>query len=139
MELRYLARFEKFNDSLESLRKIQKLKWPEDEDLFGFIWCGVIAKFCITFDLSYKLAKDVLVEHHGITNFAKGSPREVLKAAYAANVIDDEKWLTMLRDRNEIVHEYKDFSSVDIWCGKIVDEYIPIMDKLRDYVQTLNV
>jgi nucleotidyltransferase substrate binding protein (TIGR01987 family) len=119
------------------LRKIQSIKWPEDKDLYGFIWCGVIAKFCITFDLSFKLAKDILVEYHGVTTFAKGSPREVLKASYESNIIDDDKWLAMLRDRNNIVHEYKDYSSVGGWCDKITDDYIPLLDKLREYVLSI--
>lgn len=94
MEPRYTARHEKFKDSLLSLSKINTINWPEDEDLFGFIWCGVISKFCITFDLSYKLAKDILVEYHGINDFAKESPREILKQAYAADMIEDERCST---------------------------------------------
>jgi len=137
MELRFIARFEKFKYSLESLEKINKIEWPADQDLLGFIWCGVISKFCITFDLSYKLVKDVLVEYHGVTNFAKGSPREILKQAYQSNVIDDEKWLTMLKNRNEIVHEYKELTAVDDWCEKITNEYIPLFKNLLDYTETI--
>ena len=133
MALQFTARLNQFNDSLESLRKIQSVRWPEDKDLYGFIWCGVIAKFCISFDLAYKLAKDILVEYHGVTNFAKGSPREVIRASYASAIVDDEGWLKMLRDRNDIVHEYKDLDAVDDWCEKITKEYIPLFDKLRDY------
>jgi len=137
MELRFIARFEKFKDSLLSLEKINVIEWPENQDLFGFIWCGVISKFCITFDLSYKLAKDILVEYHGITNFAKGSPREILKEAYQANVIDDEKWLVMLKKRNEIIHEYKELNAVDEWCGEITNEYIPLFKELLEYTQSI--
>jgi nucleotidyltransferase substrate binding protein (TIGR01987 family) len=137
MELHFTARFKKFRDSLISLKKINTIIWPEDEDLFGFIWCGVISKFCITFDLSYKLAKDILVEYHGITNFAKGSPREILKEAYATNIIDDENWLSMLKDRNTIVHEYKDLDSVEEWCKKITEKYIPLFEKLFEYTEKI--
>jgi len=98
---------------------------------------GVISKFCITFDLSYKLAKDILVEYHGITDFAKGSPREILKESYSANVINDEKWLLMLKDRNAIVHEYKDIGAVDDWCKKIATEYIPLFEKLLEYTERI--
>jgi len=137
MELRFIARHEQFKDSLSSLEKVNTIDWPEDEDLFGFIWCGVISKLCITFDLSYKLAKDILVEYHGVTNFAKGSPREILKESYQANIIDDEEWLMMLKNRNEIVHEYKDLSSVDEWCKKIIKEYIPLFKNLLEYSQSI--
>ena len=137
MELRFTARFEKLRDSLNSLEKINYIEWPEDENLLGFIWCGVISKFCITFDLSYKLAKDILVEYHGITNFAKGSPREILKEAYAANIINSEKWLLMLKNRNEIVHEYKDLDAVDEWCEKISKEYVPLFEELVIYTSSI--
>ena len=137
MALHFIARFEKFKDSLKSLEKINFIEWPENEDLFGFIWCGVISKFCITFDLSYKLAKDILVEYHGITNFAKGSPREILKEAYTANIINSEKWLLMLKNRNEIVHEYKDLDGVDEWCKKISTEYIPLFEELIIYTNEI--
>jgi len=137
MELRFTARYEKYIDSLASLEKINKIIWPEDEDLFGFIWCGVISKFCITFDLAYKLAKDILVEYHGIIDFAKESPREILKQAYLANIINDESWLTMLKQRNEIVHEYKDFSGVDMWCTKITTEFIPLLKDLKCYTEKI--
>jgi len=137
MELRFIARFEKFKDSLLSLEKVKVIEWPENQDLFSFIWCGVIAKFCITFDLSYKLAKDILVEYHGITNFAKGSPREILKEAYQADVINDEKWLLMLKARNEIIHEYKELNVVDEWCGTITKEYIPLFEGLLEYAQSI--
>jgi len=137
MELRFTARVEQFKNSLQSLEKINTIEWPDNEDLFGFIWCGVVSKFCITFDLSYKLAKDVLVEYHGITDFAKGSPREILKEAYQANMINDEKWLEMLAKRNEIVHQYEDYAVVDDWCERITNEYIPLFQALADYVQKI--
>ena len=137
MELRFIARFEKFRDSLLSLEKIKNIEWPDNEDAYGFMWCGVISKFCITFDLSYKLAKDILVEYHGVTDFAKGSPREILKQAYQADMIDDELWLVMLKKRNEIIHEYKELAAVDDWCHKIVHEYIPLFQNLLEYTTSI--
>ena len=137
MALRFIARFEKYKESLTSLEKINKIQWPEDEDLLGFIWCGVISKFCITFDLSYKLAKDILIEYHGVTDFAKGSPREILKKSYQVDMINDELWLMMLKHRNEIVHEYKELSAVDDWCAKIAEAYIPLFQDLLTYVESI--
>ena len=137
MELKFTARFEKYLDSLSSLEKIKDLDWPDNEDLFGFIWCGVIAKFCITFDLSYKLIKDILVEYHGITSFAKGSPREILREAFQAGIISDDAWLIMLGARNEIVHEYKDYDRVDDWCQKIVSDYLPLFNNLSLYTKNI--
>lgn len=137
MAYRFTVRYEKFKDSLSSLEKINNIEWPENEDLYGFIWCGVISKFCITFDLSYKLAKDILVEYHGVSDFAKGSPREILKTAFQADVINDEAWLQMLKARNEIVHEYKELDEVDDWCEKITSIYLPLFQALVAYTQRI--
>ena len=137
MALRFIARLEQFKDSLLSLEKINVIEWPADENLYGFIWCGVIVKFCITFDLSYKLAKDILIEYHGITHFAKGSPREILRESFQAHVINDKKWLDMLKNRNEIVHEYTELSAVDGWCKKISEEYIPLFRELLSYAESI--
>jgi nucleotidyltransferase substrate binding protein (TIGR01987 family) len=137
MELLFTIRFEKFRDSLLSLEKIKHLNWPDDDNLYGFIWCGVISKFCITFDISYKLMKDILVEYHGITTFAKGSPREILRESFQAGVIDDDAWLKMLVARNEIVHEYKDYDHVDDWCQKIVNDFLPLFERLSLYTETV--
>jgi nucleotidyltransferase substrate binding protein (TIGR01987 family) len=137
MELQFIARFEKYQDSLSSLEKIKKIDWPKDENLYGFIWCGVISKFCITFDLSFKLIKDILVEYHGITNFAKGSPREILREGFQAGIINSDTWLIMLKARNEIVHEYKDYDHVDDWCKKIVNDYLPLFEGLSLYTKEI--
>jgi len=137
MALRFIARYEKFNDSLQSLEKINIIDWPENKDLMGFIWCGVISKFCITFDLSYKLMKDILVEYHGVTDFPKGSPREILRQAYQSDMVEDELWLDMLKHRNEIVHEYKELSAVDEWCERITKDYLPLFQSLLAYTEKI--
>jgi len=133
MELQFILRYEKFRDSLHSLSKINELVWPDDENTFGFIWCGVISIYCITFDLSYKLMKDILVEYHGNTNFAKGSPREILREAFQANMISNDDWLDMLKSRNEIVHQYQEYDHVNEWCRKIIDVYIPLFHDIECY------
>ena len=50
--------------------------------------------------------KDILVKNMGITDFAIGSPREVLKAAYANKLIDNDEWLVMLKARKQLAHDY---------------------------------
>ena len=42
----------------------------------------------------------------GITDFAIGSPREVLKTAYVNGLIDDDEGLVMLKARNQLAHDY---------------------------------
>ncbi len=54
----------------------------------SFVLSGTSAKFGITFDLAWKTMKDILIEHYAITDFVAGSPREVLRKAFQAGMID---------------------------------------------------
>jgi len=131
----YSTRLDAFRKSLESLAKIEHIDWPDDDDIKGFIWCGVISKYSITLDLSWKLMKDILIQYHKVFDFAKGSPKEVLQKSYEADIINDHIWAKMLENRNEISHEYKNLEVVDKWCSKIMSEYIPLFKELLKYAE----
>jgi nucleotidyltransferase substrate binding protein (TIGR01987 family) len=48
-----------------------------------------------------------LLELHGYEEGATGSPKMILKTAYAAGMIKDEKiWLSALQERNNVAHSY---------------------------------
>ena len=56
--------------------------WQKPESVIyqiRFVLSGTSAKFSITFDLAWKVMKDILVQYYAITGFVTGSPREVLK------------------------------------------------------------
>ena len=40
--------------------------------------------------------KDILVQYYAITGFVAGSPREVLREAFKANLISDDAWMRLL-------------------------------------------
>ena len=63
----------------------------------SFVLSGTSAKFSITFDLAWKVMKDILVEYYAMTGFIAGSPREVLKTSYKAELISDDTWIEMLK------------------------------------------
>ena len=44
--------------------------------------------------------KDILVQYYAMTDFVAGSPREVLRKAYKADLISDDIWMEMLKIRN---------------------------------------
>lgn len=66
----------------------------------SFVLSGTSAKFSITFDLSWKVMKDILVQYYAITDFVAESPIEVLRKAYKADLISDDIWMEMLKIRN---------------------------------------
>ena len=98
---RYLNRYKSFQCSLSSLEEARKRDLTDD-----FVISGTVQKFCLTFDISWKVMKDILVKQLGITDFAIGSPRAVLQTAFTNGLIRDDVWMKMLKTRNLLAHDY---------------------------------
>ena len=89
----------KFDQYVSHLRILSR---AFDEDLTNdFIVSGIIDKYYIQFELGWKVLKELL-RYEGANQAATGSPREIIKTAYAYyDFIDESVWLGMLRDRSE--------------------------------------
>lgn len=124
-EIRWHYRFTNFSRAYSLLREalqdgIEPLNQLERE--------GVIQRFEFTYELSWNLLKDKL-EYDGIT-FASVTPREVIRQAFSAKLIDDgETWLAMLADRNRMSHTY-DFERFEEVIINIHSHYLTILDDL---------
>lgn len=125
MEEKFYRRFESFKNLLDALNEAKTRDLSD-----SFVLSGTGAKFSITFDLSWKVMKDIIVGYHMVSDFATGSPREVLRKAFAVNLIYDDVWMEMLKVRNEISHDY-DGKVMEEHCNKIVNVYI---DKFYELV-----
>ena len=81
---------------------------PLKTHCFSFRSAGTryVRFFCINFDLARKVMKDILVQYYAITGFVAGSPREVLRESFQAGMIQGDEWLTMLKTRNQLAHDY---------------------------------
>ena len=101
MENRYINRYNTFCRSLDNLQKSRTAN-PKDD----FVLEGTVQNFNLTFDISWKVMKDILVKIMGISDFAIGSPREVLRTAFTNGIISDDTWVSMLRVRNQLAHDY---------------------------------
>lgn len=112
-------------------RHLNVLRRAPEEDLENeFIISGVIDKFFIQFELSWKVLKQLLL-YEGDAVGRTGSPREIIKAAYVRyDFIDEEIWLVMLKERNDTTHIYNEAKAKEM-VGKIVDLYIGEFDKLQ--------
>ena len=124
MDEKFIRRFESFRNSLDSLAEAKQRDLSD-----SFVLRGTSAKFSITFDLAWKVMKDILVQYYAITGFVTGSPREVLRESFQANLITGDEWMDMLKVRNQLAHDY-DGVIVKEHCGTIVHVYI---DKLYDF------
>lgn len=123
-----MKKFDNYVSNLEILKK------AENEDLENeFIISGIIDKFSIQFELSWKVLKELL-RYEGKRTAASGSPREILKAAYELyDFIDEDVWLEMLKSRNDMTHIY-DGEAAKRLVNSILHCYIPEFIKLRDNI-----
>ena len=129
--MKYLKRYEDYKNSLSSLLEA-RVRDSSDT----FVLSGTSSKFCITFELAWKVMKDILIENYGLADFISGSPRDVLKRAFKIGLIDSDIWLEMLRCRNNLIHDY-DLSLIKESFDKIVGEYSDSFVLLQDKINSL--
>lgn len=120
-----MKRFEQYSSHLEVLKS------ASSEDLSNtFIISGIIDKYFIQFELGWKLFKDLL-RHEGRTDVGTGSPREIIKIAYKVyDFLDEDKWLNMLAERNNMAHLY-DEDEAKMLVDHILNEYIDEFESIR--------
>lgn len=110
---------------------LKVLSMAESEDLDNeFIISGIIDKFFIQFEFGWKVFKELLrYEKIGMEN--TGSPREIIKAAYAIyDYMDEEIWLSMLCARNDMTHIY-DGEAAKRMVAQVLESYIPEFQKVQ--------
>lgn len=124
-----MERFEIFSSNLEVLKKAKY------EDLDNeFIISGIIDKFFIQFELSWKVLKELL-RYEGKSIANPGSPREIIKAAYAIyDYLDEEIWLEMLRARNDMTHIYNGEAAKQM-VSLILERYIPAFAVMEEKIR----
>ena len=90
---------------------------------------GTLHRFEFTFELAWKTIKDYL-EYLGIID-GVGSPREIIKTAYANGIIDEgEEWIKMMLARNSLSHLYDEEKSREIYI-EIKKIYINLFESLN--------
>ena len=129
MENRYINRYHTFCRSLKNLEKSRNADVKAD-----FVLEGTVLNFSLTFDIAWKVMKDILVKELGILDFAIGSPRETLQQAFINGIIDDDRWMQMLRVRNQLPHDY-DGTFADKQFQNIITVYYLLFIKLREHVE----
>lgn len=124
-----MKKFENYKSNLATLSKAY------NEDLENeFIISGIIDKFFIQFELSWKVLKELL-RYEGKSAANSGSPREIIKAAYAVyEFMEESVWLDMLQKRNSMTHIY-DGNEARILVDTILNQYIPVFIRLREEIE----
>ena len=125
MESKFINRYHTFCKSLKNLEKSKSADPRAD-----FVLEGTVLNFNLTFDISWKVMKDILVKRLGILDFAVGSPRETLQQAFVNKIIDDDYWMQMLRVRNQLAHDYDGTFAAEKFQD-IIKIYYPLFEKFR--------
>lgn len=125
MENKYINRYHTFSKSLKNLSKSLKADPKAD-----FVLEGTVLNFNLTFDISWKVMKDILIKKLGILDLAVGSPRETLQQAFTNGIINDDQWMQMLRVRNHLAHDYDGTYAAERFQD-IIEIYYPLFEKLK--------
>jgi len=93
---------------------------------------GVVQRFEYTLELAWKTVKDYL-EASGLV-IAPVTPRQVIKDAFAARILDDgQVWIDMLDHRNLLSHSY-DLAVFTEAVRAIAERYLPALNQLHDFL-----
>lgn len=129
MENKYVNRYNTFCKSLKKLEKSLNADPKAD-----FVLEGTVLNYNLTFDISWKVMKDILIKKLEILGFAIGSPRETLQQAFTNGIIDNDQWMQMLRVRNHLAHDYDGTFATEKFQD-IIQVYYPLFVKLKDNVE----
>lgn len=118
-----LVKIENFHNTLQRLDEAVAVAKDElDKD-------GVLQRFGFTIEMLWKALKAIL-RYQGIECF---SPRNCIKEAFKANIIDDEIMLDMLEDRIASSHIYDQQKSEEIFerIKKVYIDYLKNLDLMK--------
>lgn len=119
-----MKKADNFFKTLANLKLIEGKQPPYDVITLA----GMISLYQLCFEQAWKAMKEWL-EAEGISE-RLGSPRMVLKCAYAAGLIEDETiWLAALAARNESAHSYNENVALAV-IKEVQEHFISMFDAL---------
>lgn len=125
-EPRWHYRFDNYKRAFVLLREVAELM--DERDLSQLEKEGMIQRFEFTWELAWKLLKDYLQDNGIVLDTI--TPAAVIKAAYAARIIDAaDTWMRALDARNKMSHTY-DFRAFEKVIVAIKSEYLAVLDAL---------
>ena len=120
-----MKKYENFVAAFENLKDIYDYSEP-----YGNVeLTGLVGLFEICFEQSWKAMKEIL-EANGFSEGRTGSPKQILKTAYSAGMIEDEDmWLDALVSRNNVAHAYNKDIALEI-VRNTKDRYFKLFETL---------
>lgn len=125
-----MRKFDNFVLTLKNLEDIYRY----DEPYGNVELTGLVGLFEVCFEQSWKAMKEILQEN-GFDEGKTGSPKQILKTAYQANMIQSEElWLEALVSRNNVAHAYNAAVALDI-IHATKDKYYEMFQQLKKTVE----
>lgn len=120
-----MKKYENFVAAFENLKDIYDYSEP-----YGNVeLTGLVGVFEVCFEQSWKAMKEIL-EANGFSEGRTGSPKQILKTAYSAGMIEDEDmWLDALVSRNNVAHAYNKDIALEI-VRNTKDRYFKLFETL---------
>ncbi len=126
-----MKKLENFSSSLSNLKLCRNYSAPYDV----VTETGLVNLFSICFERSWKAMKESL-ERHGFGEGKTGSPKLIIKSAYAAGMIQDEAgWLELLDRRNEVSHSYNEEAAAAL-IERTKENYLALFEELEKELKT---
>lgn len=121
-----MKKYENFCKAFANLQLVRDTSEPYDV----MTLTGSAALFEICFEQAWKVMKEILQEH-GYGEGHTGSPKQILKLAYSAGMIqDEEKWLAMLVSRNDVTHSYNEEVALAL-IKRVKEDYIDLLEEIK--------
>ncbi len=119
----------KFNNFKNALATLEEAVSDFDKTALLSVRDGVIQRFEFTAELAWKTVREYLIDE-GIAEI--NTPKSVMKAAFAANLVDDgDGWIGILNDRNATSHIYNEDEADKIF-ERIRNKHTALFTKLSD-------
>lgn len=130
-DIRWQQRFQNYQQALSLLGSALDTKSLSDYSQLEKE--GLFQRFAFTFELAWKVLKDYL-EAEGLRPEV-ATPREVIKTAFAADIIaDGQVWIDMMLHRNILAHTY-DEARLEEVLGVLAGRYLPALRALHGWLE----
>ncbi len=129
-DVRWIQRFSNYRKALIQLGKavnIVSALSNSSSDQNDLLAEGLIQRYEYTHELAWKVMKDY-EEYQGITEIM-GS-RDAIRVALRAGILDDDRWMDTISDRNLTSHNYDDETAKHI-VNNIINVYYPLFVKFE--------
>lgn len=129
-DVRWIQRFSNYQKALIQLGKavnIVSALSNSSSDQNDLLAEGLIQRYEYTHELAWKVMKDY-EEYQGLTDIM-GS-RDAIRVALRAGILDDDRWMDTISDRNLTSHNYDDETAKHI-VNNIINVYYPLFVKFE--------